>query len=55
MTALLATQRKNILIAGIETHICIFQTAANLKESNYNVQVVEDAGTSARWQINNLD
>ena len=43
MTALLATQRKNILIAGIETHICIFQTAANLKESNYNVQVVEDA------------
>ena len=43
MTALLATQRQNILIAGIETHICVYQTAADLKESNYNVQVVEDA------------
>jgi nicotinamidase-related amidase len=43
MTALLATQRQNILIAGIETHICVFQTPADLKESNYNVQVVEDA------------
>jgi len=43
MTAPLATQRQNILIAGIETHICAYQTADDLKESNYNVQVVEDA------------
>ena len=44
--ALLATERQKILIAGIETHICVYQTAADLKESHYDVQVVEDAVSS---------
>jgi nicotinamidase-related amidase len=46
MKALQAMQRKKILIAGIETHICVYQTAADLKESNYDVQVIEDAVSS---------
>jgi len=46
MNALLATKRQKVLIAGIETHICVYQTAADLKETNYDVQVVEDAVSS---------
>ena len=46
MNALLATERQKILIAGIETHICVYQTAAELKEKNYDIQVVEDAVSS---------
>lgn len=46
MNALRATQRQKILIAGIETHICVYQTAADLKDSDFDVQVVEDAVSS---------
>lgn len=35
--------RKNILLAGAETHICVLQTAMELQETGYNVFVVEDA------------
>ncbi len=39
-------QRKNILIAGIETHICVYQTAADLIENEYNVHLITDAVSS---------
>lgn len=35
--------RKNILITGSETHICVFQTTRDLVAAGYNVQVVKDA------------
>jgi nicotinamidase-related amidase len=38
--------RKQVLIAGIETHICVFQTATGLKDLGYEVQVVADAVSS---------
>lgn len=38
--------RSQLLIAGIETHICVYQTAVDLKENGYDVQVVEDAVSS---------
>lgn len=38
--------REKILIAGIETHICVYQTAADLQQAGYQVQVVEDAVSS---------
>jgi nicotinamidase-related amidase len=37
--------RKNIILAGIETHICITRTALDLL-ADYNVSVVSDAVTS---------
>lgn len=46
MKALTDLGRKQILLAGIETHICIYQTAAELKQLDYEVQVVADAVTS---------
>lgn len=38
--------RRQILITGIETHICVYQTAADLVEKRYEVQVVADAVSS---------
>ena len=37
---------KNVFIFGIETHICVFQTALALLENGYNVFVVKDACAS---------
>lgn len=44
--ALAALDRKKVLIAGIETHICVYQTAADLLDMGYGVEVVTDAVSS---------
>ncbi len=41
-----ALNRKNILIVGIEAHVCVYQTAADLTGLQYHVQVVADAVSS---------
>jgi isochorismate hydrolase len=46
MQELKALNRKQILVAGIEAHICIYQTAADLVDLGYEVQVVTDAVSS---------
>jgi len=51
MDKLKALQRKEIIIAGIESHVCVLQTVNDLIESGYTVQVVLDA-ISSREQIN---
>lgn len=38
--------KKQIVICGIETHICVHQTAAELLEEGYDVYVVKDACAS---------
>jgi nicotinamidase-related amidase len=45
------TGRKQVLIAGIETHICVYQTATGLKDLGYGVEVVADA-VSSRTKLN---
>ena len=40
-----------LLLAGIETHICVYQTASDLLKKNYQVEIVADA-TSSRIQSN---
>lgn len=35
--------KKQIILAGLETHICILQTALELKDKGYDVFVVSDA------------
>ena len=45
---------KNIIITGVETHICIFQTCVSLLGRGYNVQVPQDAVTSRteeNWRV----
>ena len=42
--------RKTILLAGIETHVCIFQTAAQGLQKGYQIHVAADA-VSASTQL----
>jgi nicotinamidase-related amidase len=46
MKALTGRARQSVLLAGIETHICVFQTAADLCGAGYNVHVVAEAVSS---------
>jgi nicotinamidase-related amidase len=36
-------KRKRALIAGIEAHVCVYQTAADLFAAGYHVEVLSDA------------
>jgi nicotinamidase-related amidase len=38
--------RRQLLLAGIEMHVCVYQTAAALLDAGYEVQVVADAVSS---------
>jgi len=44
--AITGMARRSVLLAGIETHVCVFQTAADLCEAGYDVHVVADAVSS---------
>ncbi len=44
--ALEALKKKQVLIAGIESHICVYQTAVALARAGYAVQVVADGAAS---------
>lgn len=39
-------KRKQVVLCGIETHVCVYQTAMDLMESGYEVRVVVDAVSS---------
>lgn len=40
------TDRKQVILCGIETHVCVNQTAHDLLSNGYNVHVVKDAVSS---------
>jgi len=40
------TKRQQVLLCGIETHVCIYQTAVDLLQKGFNVDVVADAVSS---------
>ena len=44
--ALEALNRPNVLVAGIETHVCVYQTVRDLSKAHYDVQLVADAVSS---------
>jgi len=46
-------KRKQVLVAGIEAHICVYQTAMALSRAGYEVQVVGDC-ISSRESENKL-
>ena len=46
--------RREILIAGIETHVCVYQTARDLLNAGYDVQVVADAVSSRTKENKNI-
>ena len=42
---------KRIYLAGIETHVCVYQTAIDLLELGYHVEIIVDA-VSSRNELN---
>ena len=50
---LIQSGRNQIILAGIETHICVYQTCRDLLEQGYQVSVVCDA-VSSRTSENKL-
>jgi nicotinamidase-related amidase len=53
LQALAATGRKQAIVAGIEAHVCVLQTAVDLEAHGYRVDVVADA-VSSRTLSNKL-
>ena len=53
MSQLRSFNRNDILVAGIETHVCVYQTAVELLEFGYNVHLVTDC-VSSRTEENKL-
>jgi nicotinamidase-related amidase len=45
-----ALKRKQVLIAGIEAHICVYQTSMALARAGYEVQVVGDCVSSREME-----
>ena len=48
MAAIEATGRKQIVVCGIETHVCVLQTVIDLLEQGFEVHVPHDAVNSRR-------
>jgi isochorismate hydrolase len=46
LEALRASARQQVILAGIEAHVCIYLTAAELLAKGYTVEVVADAVSS---------
>ena len=46
MQALTDLGRRQVLLAGIEAHVCVYQTAMDLMERGFEVHVVADAVSS---------
>lgn len=40
------TGRRHVILCGIETHVCVYQTAINLLAAGYDVYAVSDAVSS---------
>jgi nicotinamidase-related amidase len=45
-TALDAAGRRTAIVAGIEAHVCVYQTTRDLLERGYHVEIVADAVSS---------
>jgi nicotinamidase-related amidase len=53
MQELKGHKRKTVIVAGMETHICVLQTTLGLLKAGVNVHVVEDAvcsRTAENWR-----
>jgi nicotinamidase-related amidase len=46
--------RRNWIVAGIECHVCVYQTVRDLLKMHYNVHVVSDAVSSRKLENKKL-
>ena len=42
------TKKENVILFGIEAHVCVLQTAQDLLENGFNVHLAADATSSQR-------
>jgi len=49
-----ALKRRQILVTGIEAHVCVYQTAADMLSNSFEVQVVADCVSSRTNQNRKL-
>ncbi|VAW14790.1 Isochorismatase, partial [hydrothermal vent metagenome] len=42
------TGRQQIIVTGIEAHVCVYQTVSDLLDKGFDIQIVSDAITSRR-------
>jgi len=54
MSKLKATHREQVILCGIESHVCVYQTARDLLEDGYQVVVAADAVSSRQVSNRNL-
>ena len=50
ISTLASQQRQQIILCGMESHVCVLQTAIELQQAGYQVFVVEDAVCSRHKQ-----
>ena len=43
MQQLEAVGRQNVLLCGVESHVCVYQTATDLRNLGYSVEIAGDA------------
>src|SRR5262249_24371091 len=43
-------RKKQILVAGVETHVCVYQTVSDLLAAGYEVTLIADAVSSRRTE-----
>ena len=48
LSALMKTRRRQVILTGMETHVCVYQTSLDLVNAGYEVFVPEDAVSSRR-------
>jgi len=46
VAALRGLRKKQILVAGVETHVCVYQTVGDLPANGYDVTLIADAISS---------
>ena len=54
LAALTATNKKQVLVCGVETHICVSQTAHDLLHAGFHVNVAADAVSSRTLEKHKL-
>lgn len=53
LEALKSTGRTQVIITGMETHVCVLQTVIELREAGFNVHIVKDglmSRSKENWQ-----
>ena len=54
LTALDQSRRTQVLLTGIEAHVCVLQSGLDLLDAGYSVQVLSDAVFSRTEENHNL-